>query len=49
MGVYVFNWKTLKEYLERDASNPDSHNDFGNTQCPGKNLKPHVSAFRSLR
>ncbi len=24
------------------------HSDFGNTQCPGKHLKPHVQAFRSL-
>lgn len=26
-----------------------AHNDFGNTQCPGKNLKPHVTAFKMLR
>ncbi len=24
------------------------HSDFGNTQCPGKNLKPHVKAFAQM-
>ncbi len=26
-----------------------AHNDFGNTQCPGKHLKQHVTAFKALR
>jgi hypothetical protein len=26
-----------------------AHNDFGNTQCPGKHLKPHVQAFKLVR
>ncbi len=24
MGVYIFNWKVLKEYLIRDEENPES-------------------------
>ena len=29
MGIYIFNWTILKEYLEMDARNPESSNDFG--------------------
>ena len=34
MGVYIFTWKVLKEYLENDAANPDSKNDFGKNIIP---------------
>jgi len=34
MGVYIFNWKILREYLIADEANPDSHNDFGKNIIP---------------
>ena len=34
MGVYVFDWMTLKKYLEDDDENPDSDNDFGKNIIP---------------
>ena len=34
MGVYVFNWQTLKEYLTRDEADPTSSNDFGKNIIP---------------
>ncbi|MBS4191809.1 glucose-1-phosphate adenylyltransferase [Bacillus sp. FJAT-49705] len=34
MGIYIFNWKLLKEYLEIDALNPDSSHDFGKDIIP---------------
>ncbi len=34
MGIYIFNWKTLKKYLKEDAANPDSDNDFGKNIIP---------------
>jgi glucose-1-phosphate adenylyltransferase len=34
MGVYIFNWQTLKAYLEQDENNPDSSNDFGKDIIP---------------
>jgi glucose-1-phosphate adenylyltransferase len=34
MGVYVFTWKKLKEYLELDEMNSDSGNDFGKNIIP---------------
>lgn len=34
MGVYIFNWKLLKEYLEEDERNPRSSNDFGKNIIP---------------
>ena len=38
MGVYVFSWKTLREYLSEDERNPQSNNDFG------KNIIPEMLA-----
>jgi glucose-1-phosphate adenylyltransferase len=29
MGIYVFTWSVLREYLIRDSQNPDSVHDFG--------------------
>ena len=34
MGIYVFTWKAIREYLIKDAQNPDSHNDFGKDVLP---------------
>ncbi|MDS1029362.1 glucose-1-phosphate adenylyltransferase [Bacillota bacterium LX-D] len=34
MGVYVFNWKTLKKYLIEDEKDPNSFNDFGKNVIP---------------
>lgn len=34
MGIYIFNWKTLKKYLREDAANPESSNDFGKNIIP---------------
>lgn len=34
MGVYIFNWNILREYLIKDNENPDSSNDFGKNIIP---------------
>ena len=34
MGIYVFNWEKLREYLIEDEKNPDSDNDFGKNIIP---------------
>ena len=34
MGVYVFSWKKLREYLEADEATPGSSNDFGKNIIP---------------
>ncbi|MEH7106287.1 MULTISPECIES: glucose-1-phosphate adenylyltransferase [Bacillaceae] len=34
MGIYIFSWNILKEYLEVDAKNPDSSHDFGKDIIP---------------
>lgn len=34
MGVYIFNYKTLKKYLKEDDKNPDSNHDFGKDIIP---------------
>ena len=34
MGIYVFTWKTLREYLIRDAKDPKSSHDFGKNIIP---------------
>lgn len=43
MGIYIFNWKLLRELLVADMADPDSHHDFGKDIIPamlngGKNL-----------
>ena len=35
MGIYVFNWKVLREALLSDEENPESSNDFGKNIIPG--------------
>ncbi|NCB41669.1 MAG: glucose-1-phosphate adenylyltransferase [Clostridia bacterium] len=34
MGVYIFNWPKLKEYLIKDEDNKDSSKDFGKDVIP---------------
>ncbi len=34
MGIYIFKWSVLKEFLEMDARNPESTNDFGKDVIP---------------
>lgn len=34
MGIYIFNWKIIKEFLKHDESNPYSGNDFGKDIIP---------------
>ena len=34
MGVYVFTWKKLREYLELDEKDPSSQKDFGKNIIP---------------
>lgn len=34
MGVYIFSWSVLKEYLAQDEADPRSENDFGKNVIP---------------
>ena len=34
MGIYIFTWSKLREYLIRDEANPKSSNDFGKNIIP---------------
>ena len=34
MGIYIFNWRLLKQYLNDDEENPDSSHDFGKDVIP---------------
>ena len=34
MGIYIFNWKTLKKYLRQDELDKNSSNDFGKNIIP---------------
>ncbi|MBR5060448.1 MAG: glucose-1-phosphate adenylyltransferase [Clostridia bacterium] len=34
MGIYIFNYRLLKQYLEEDAKDPDSSYDFGKNIIP---------------
>lgn len=34
MGIYIFNWQVLKQYLIADTENPESDNDFGKNIIP---------------
>ena len=38
MGIYIFNWKKLREYLIADENDPNSDQDFG------KNIIPNMLA-----
>ena len=46
MGIYIFNWKKLREYLIADEHDPDSDKDFGKNIIPkmlaaGEKLWPY--------
>ncbi len=46
MGVYIFNWKKLREYLIADENDPNSSKDFGKNIIPsmlaaGEKLWPY--------
>lgn len=46
MGIYIFNWPMLRDYLQKDAENPDSSGDFGNDIIPAMlNDKLHLNAY----
>ncbi len=34
MGIYVFSWKALRQYLTDDEADPESENDFGKNIIP---------------
>lgn len=34
MGIYIFNWKLLRDYMARDDADPNSENDFGKNIIP---------------
>ena len=34
MGIYIFDWKLLRDYMERDDADPESDNDFGKNIIP---------------
>jgi glucose-1-phosphate adenylyltransferase len=44
MGIYIFNWKTLKKYLTEDELDKKSHNDFGKNIIPNM-LKDNISIY----
>ncbi len=46
MGIYIFNWKKMKQYLDADAADPNSSHDFGKNIIPamlaaGEKLWPY--------
>ncbi|WP_373635288.1 glucose-1-phosphate adenylyltransferase [Yoonia sp. SS1-5] len=47
MGIYVFNWKFLRDLLAKDAEDPNSSHDFGNDLIPDivKNGKAMAHRF----
>lgn len=49
MGVYIFNYKTLKKYLKDDSKNEQSSHDFGKNIIPAylnNNLKLQAYRFK---
>lgn len=44
MGIYIFNWDILKQYLEEDEADPNSENDFGNNIIPNL-LRDHRTMY----
>ena len=49
IGIYIFNWKTLKKALIEDEANPNSSNDFGKDIIPkllGENCKLMAYPFK---
>ena len=47
MGVYMFTWSKLRQYLLDDEANPDSSNDFGHDVIPAMHkAKERLFAFQ---
>ena len=47
MGIYVFTWSKLRQYLIDDEANPDSSNDFGKNIIPNMlNAGEKLMAYR---
>ncbi|PRO65390.1 glucose-1-phosphate adenylyltransferase [Alkalicoccus urumqiensis] len=47
MGIYLFNWKTLREYLVADAESDTSDHDFGKDVIPAMlNDEKRMFAYR---
>ncbi|WHZ02105.1 glucose-1-phosphate adenylyltransferase [Neobacillus sp. YX16] len=49
MGIYIFSWNVLKEYLEMDARNTKSSHDFGKDIIPSlleENKKLYAYPFK---
>ena len=46
MGIYVFDWKFLRDLLLKDAEDPNSSNDFGNDLIPDIVTKGKAMAHR---
>ena len=47
MGIYIFTWETLKQYLKEDAMNPYSSHDFGKDIIPAMLSNDHrMYAYR---
>ena len=49
MGVYIFNWSVLKEFLEKDAADKNSAHDFGKNVIPlmlGEKQKLYAYRFQ---
>ncbi|MEH7548190.1 MULTISPECIES: glucose-1-phosphate adenylyltransferase [Bacillaceae] len=49
MGIYIFNWSILKEYLEMDERDPNSSHDFGKDIIPlllDENKKLYAYPFK---
>ncbi len=47
MGIYVFSWPVLRQYLVDDENNPNSENDFGKNVIPAMlNNQEKMAAYR---
>ncbi len=47
MGVYVFTWKVLRDFLKRDDKDEESEHDFGNNIIPNMlNSKRKIKVYR---
>ena len=47
MGIYVFSWKALRQYLTDDEADPNSENDFGKNVIPAMlNSGEKMAAYR---
>ena len=46
MGIYVFSWKFLREWLIKDAQDPNSSHDFGNDLIPALVARGAARAHR---